>query len=52
MAPRNRGPIPSGFGDRSRLLLLESAARVLPAWRTSAYKVACGAACNFVGKTA
>ena len=29
--PQNRGPIPSGFGGHSRLLLLESAARVLAA---------------------
>jgi len=33
--PRNRGPIPSGFGGHSRLLLLESAARVLAARRGS-----------------
>ena len=31
IAPQNRGPIPSGFGGHSRLLLLESAARVLAA---------------------
>ena len=30
-APQNRGPIPSGFGGHSRLLLLEYAARVLAA---------------------
>jgi predicted transcriptional regulator len=29
--PQNRGPIPAGFGGHSRLLLLESAARVLAA---------------------
>jgi hypothetical protein len=29
--PQNRGPIPSGFGGHSRLLLLENAARVLAA---------------------
>src|SRR6266446_1188425 len=31
IVPQNRGPIPSGFGGRSRLLLLECAARVLAA---------------------
>ena len=31
IAPQNRGPIPSGFGGHSRLLLLESAAHVLAA---------------------
>jgi len=31
IAPQNRGPIPSGFGGHSRLLLLECAARVLAA---------------------
>ncbi len=31
IAPQNRGPIPSGFGGHSRLLLLEDAARVLAA---------------------
>src|SRR5713226_1768397 len=31
IVPQNRGPIPSGFGGHSRLLLLESAARVLSA---------------------
>src|SRR6266478_7659517 len=31
IAPQNRGPIPSGFGGHSRLLLLKSAARVLAA---------------------
>jgi hypothetical protein len=31
IAPQNRGPIPTGFGGHSRLLLLESAARVLAA---------------------
>src|SRR6266478_7222482 len=31
IAPRNRGPVPSGFGGHSRLLLLEYAARVLAA---------------------
>ena len=31
--PQNRGPIPSGFGGHSRLLLLEVAARVLAAQR-------------------
>src|SRR5262250_1630090 len=31
IVPQNRGPIPSGFGGHSRLLLLESAARVLAA---------------------
>jgi hypothetical protein len=31
IAPQNRGPIPSGFGGHSRLLLLEYAARVLAA---------------------
>jgi len=30
-APRNRGPVPAGFGGHSRLLLLEYAARVLAA---------------------
>src|SRR6267143_2588039 len=30
-APRNRGPVPSGFGGHSRLLLLESAVPVLAA---------------------
>src|SRR6266404_8932279 len=30
-APRNRGPVPAGFGGHSRLLLLECAARVLAA---------------------
>ena len=29
--PQNRGPIPSGFGGHSRLLLLETAACVLAA---------------------
>ena len=29
--PQNRGPVPSGFGGNSRLLLLENAARVLAA---------------------
>ena len=29
--PQNRGPIPSGFGGHSRLLLLKDAARVLAA---------------------
>lgn len=29
IAPQNRGPIPSGFGGHSRLLLPGSAARVL-----------------------
>src|SRR5207302_9750335 len=33
IAPQNRGPIPSGFGGHSRLLLLEVAARVLAAQR-------------------
>ena len=28
--PRTRGPVPSGFGDRSRLLLLEGAALFCP----------------------
>jgi hypothetical protein len=31
IAPQNRGPIPSGFGGHSRLLLLECAAPVLAA---------------------
>jgi len=31
IAPQNRGPISSGFGGHSRLLLLEDAARVLAA---------------------
>ena len=31
IAPQNRGPIPSGFGGHSRLLLLKDAARVLAA---------------------
>ncbi|HXM97601.1 MAG TPA: hypothetical protein VN982_03930 [Candidatus Dormibacteraeota bacterium] len=31
IAPQNRGPIPSGFGGHSHLLLLEDAARVLAA---------------------
>jgi hypothetical protein len=31
IAPQNCGPIPSGFGGHSRLLLLESAAHVLAA---------------------
>ena len=31
IVPRNRGPIPSGFGGHSRLFLLESADRVLAA---------------------
>lgn len=31
IAPQHRGPIPSGFGGHSRLLLLEYAARVLAA---------------------
>src|SRR6266513_312059 len=30
-APQNRGPVPSGSGGHSRLLLLEDAARVLAA---------------------
>jgi hypothetical protein len=29
IAPQNRGPIPSSFGGHSRVLLLESAARIL-----------------------
>jgi hypothetical protein len=29
IAPQNRGPIPSSFGGHSRILLLESAARIL-----------------------
>jgi len=29
IAPQNRGPIPSSFGGDSRILLLESAARIL-----------------------
>lgn len=33
MVPRNRGPIPSGFGGHSRLLPLQTAARVLAAYR-------------------
>ena len=31
IVPQNRGPIPSGFGGHSRLLLLEHATRVLAA---------------------
>ncbi len=31
IVPRNRGPIPSGFGGHSRLFLLEAADRVLAA---------------------
>jgi predicted transcriptional regulator len=31
IVPQNRGPIPSGFGGHSRLLLLENTARVLAA---------------------
>jgi|GEM_PF-6824486 len=31
IVPQNRGPIPSGFGGHSRLLLLKYAARVLAA---------------------
>jgi len=31
IVPQNRGPIPSGFGGHSRLLLLKCAARVLAA---------------------
>ena len=34
-APRNRGPVPAGFGGHSRLLLLGIAARVLAARRGS-----------------
>src|SRR5258708_37791361 len=35
IVPRNRGPVPAGFGGHSRLLLLENAARVLAAQRGS-----------------
>ena len=31
IVPRNRGPIPPGFGGHSRLFLLEAADRVLAA---------------------
>jgi len=50
--PQTRGPVPAGFGDHSRLLLLRTAARVLAAHKNSAYRVARGAACNSVGRTA
>src|SRR5882762_7952341 len=39
IAPHNRGPIPSGFGGHSRLLLLEYAARVLAAQEKGNWRI-------------
>src|SRR6266849_6912094 len=45
IAPQNRGPIPSGFGGHSRLLLLEDAARVFGRVQESE-QTFCDAVCN------
>ncbi len=43
--PQNRGPIPSGFGGHSRLLLLKSAASVLAAQKQRSQQV-CKTGCR------
>jgi len=45
IVPQNCGPIPSGFGGHSRLLLLETAARVLAAQEEGNWRV-CKTGCQ------